>query len=60
MDVIIGFIPTNKNTLNLLRLFYSDNEIITMPGRPAICTLIDFVKSHKETIQYQSAHSKPV
>ena len=35
-----GFYPTNQITLYLLRLLYSDNEIITMFGRPAICYLI--------------------
>ena len=40
MDKIIGFYPTNQNTLYLLCLLYSDNEIITVHGRPAICTLI--------------------
>ena len=40
-----GFYPTNQYTLYLLHLFYSDNEIITVHGRPAICTLIGWVKS---------------
>ena len=40
-----GFYPTNQNTLYLLHLFYSDNEIITVHGRPAICTLIGWFKS---------------
>ena len=38
---IIVFFPTNENT----PLFYSDNEIITVCGRPAICTLIGWGKS---------------
>ena len=42
---IICFFPTNQNTLYLLRLFYSENEIITVCGRPAICTLISWGKS---------------
>ena len=29
-----------QSTLYVLRLFYSDNEIITVCSRPAICTLI--------------------
>ena len=41
-DKFIGFFPTNQNTLYLLRL--SDNEIITVHGRPAICTLIGWFK----------------
>ena len=40
-----GFYPTNQNTRYLLHLFYSDNEIITVHGRPAICTLIGWFKS---------------
>ena len=42
-----GFFPTNQNTLYLLRLFYSDNEIITVCGRPAICTLIGWFKNSR-------------
>ena len=41
-----GSFPTNKNTLYLLRL-YSYNEIITVHGRPAICTLIGWYKSSR-------------
>ena len=32
-EMIIGFYPTNQNTLYLLCLFYSDKEIITVRGR---------------------------
>ena len=42
-----GFFPTNQNTLYLLCLFYSDNVIITVRGRPAICTLIGWFKSSR-------------
>ena len=42
-----GFYPTNQNTLYLLHLFYSDNEIKTVRGRPAICTLIGWFKSSR-------------
>ena len=41
------FYPTNQNTLYLQHLFYSDNEIITECGRPAICTLIYWFKSSR-------------
>ena len=34
-------------TLHLLPLFYSDNQIITVWSRPAICTLIGWVKSSR-------------
>ena len=44
MDEIIGFFPTNQNTTYLLCIFYSENEIITVRGRPATWTLIDWVK----------------
>ena len=47
MDEIIGFFPTNENSLHLLHLFYSDNEIIIVHGRPAICTLIGWFKSSR-------------
>ena len=40
-----GFFPTNQNTLYLLHLFYSDNQIITVCCRPEICTLIVWFKS---------------
>ena len=40
-----GFYPTNQNTLYLLCLFYSDNEIITVHGKPAICTLIGWIET---------------
>ena len=42
-----GFFPTNQNTLYLLRLFYSDNENLTVHGRPAICPLIGWFKSSR-------------
>ena len=42
-----GFYPTNQNTLYLLRLFHSDNEITTVRDRPAICTLIGWFKSSR-------------
>ena len=42
-DKIIVFFPNNENT----RLFYSDNENITVCGRPAICTLIGWFKSSR-------------
>ena len=45
-----SFYPTNQNTLYLLHLFYSDNEIITVHGRPAICTLIGCFKSSRQYI----------
>ena len=41
------FYPTNQNTLYLQHLFYSDNEIITVCGRPAIWTLIGWFKSSR-------------
>ena len=40
-----GFYPTYQNTLYLLHSFYSDNEIITVCGRPAICTLIGWIET---------------
>ena len=42
-----GFYPTNQNTLYLLHLFDSDNKIITVHGRPAICTLIGWIGNGK-------------
>ena len=42
---LIGFSPSNQNALYVLCLFYSDNEILTIRGRPAICTLIGWFKS---------------
>ena len=45
MDEIIGFYSTNQNTLYLLHLFSSDNEIITVCSRPAICILMGWFKS---------------
>ena len=39
-----GSYPTNQITLYLLRLFYSDNEILTVHCRPAICTLIGWIE----------------
>ena len=47
MEEIISFFPTNQNTLHWLCLFYSDNDIITVHDRPAICTLIGWVKSSR-------------
>ena len=44
---LIGFSLSNQNSLYLLHLFYSDNEIITVRGRPAICTLIGWFKSSR-------------
>ena len=43
-DKIIGFHPTNQNTY-FLHSFYSDNKIITVFGRPAICNLIGWAKN---------------
>ena len=40
---LIGSFPSNQNTFYLLCLFYSDNEIITERGRPAISTLIGWL-----------------
>ena len=40
-----GFYPNNQNTLYLLHLFYSDNEIINVHDRPAICTLIGWIET---------------
>ena len=40
-----GFFPTNQNTLYVLHLFYSDNEIITVHGSPTIYILIGWFKS---------------
>ena len=42
-----GFYQTNQNTLYLLRLFYSDNEILTVHGRPAIYTLIGWIETSR-------------
>ena len=42
-----GFYQTNQNTFYLLHLFYSDNEIITVHGRPAICTLIGWIETSR-------------
>ena len=42
---LIGSFPSNQNTLYLLCLFYSDNEIITVHGIPEICTLNGWFKS---------------
>ena len=44
---IICFYPTNQNTLHLLCLIYSDNEIKTVQARPAISTLIGWVNSSR-------------
>ena len=38
------FYPSNQNTLYLLHLFYSDNEIITVHRRPTIFTLIGWIE----------------
>ena len=48
-----GFYPTNQNTLYLLRLFYSDNEIITVHGRPAICTLIGWIETSRLFLSFK-------
>ena len=45
MDEITRFYQKNQNTLYLLHLIYSDNEIITVHGRPAICTLIGWIET---------------
>ena len=42
---LIGSFPSNQNTLYLLCLFYSDNEIITVCCRPEICTLIGWIET---------------
>ena len=42
-----NFIKERKNTLYLLCLFYSDNEIITVCGRPAICSFIGWFKTSR-------------
>ena len=42
-----GISPSNQNSLYLLHLFYSDNEIITVHGRPAISTMIGWFKSSR-------------
>ena len=42
-----SFFPTNQITLYLLRLFYFDNEIITVCGRPTIYSLIGWFKSSR-------------
>ena len=47
-----GFYPTNQNTLYLLHLFYSDNEIITVHGRPAICTLIGWIETSRLCLSF--------
>ena len=47
-----GFFPTNQNTLYLLPLFYSDNDIITVHGRLAICSLIGWFKSSFPCLDY--------
>ena len=40
-------VSINKNTLYLMHLFYSDNEIKTVHGRPAICTLIGWIETSR-------------
>ena len=44
---LIGSFPSNQNTLYLLCLFYSDNEIITVCCRPEICTLIGWIETSR-------------
>ena len=44
---LIDFFLSNQNTLYVMHLFYSDNEIKTVCGRPAICTLIGWFKSSR-------------
>ena len=45
MAELIGYFPSNQNTLYLLCLFYSDNEIITVCCRPELCTLIGWIET---------------
>ena len=47
MGKIIGFHPTNQNTLYLLPLFYSDNKFINLHSRLSICSLIGWVNSSR-------------
>ena len=47
MGEIIGFHPTNQNTLYFLHLFCSDIEIIYVHGRPAFDTLIGWGKCYR-------------
>ena len=47
-----GFFPINQNTLYLLHLFYSDNEIITVHDRPAICTLISWIETSRLCLSF--------
>ena len=42
---MIGFYPTNQKTLYWLLLFYYNDEIITVCGKPTIFTLIGWFKS---------------
>ena len=47
-----GFYPTNQITLYLLRLFYSDNEIITVSCRPEICTFIGWIETSRLRLSF--------
>ena len=47
-----GFYPTNLNTLYMLHLFYSYNEIITVRGRPEICTLIGWIETSRLCLSF--------
>ena len=49
---IIGFQPTNQSTLYLLYLFYSDNEMLTVGCRPAICTLIGWIETSRHFLSF--------
>ena len=49
---LIGSFPSNQNTLYLLCLFYSDNEIITVCCRPEICTLIGWIETSRLCLSF--------
>ena len=49
---LIGSFPSNQNTLYLLCLFYTDNEIITVCCRPKICTLIGWIESSRICLSF--------
>ena len=49
---LIGSFPSNQNTLYLLCLFYSDNEIITVCCRPEICTLIGWIEASRLCLSF--------
>ena len=49
---LIGFSPSNQDTLYLLCLFYSDNEIITVCCRPEICTLIGWIETSRLCLSF--------